>query len=201
MRFCSTTVTGMWTRSTCTRWCGAERAQGVFVLEAPLGSFRTRGQRVGVLWDGTLDEKVAADVNGALELTNERSLRQDITFGFRQLIDIGERALSPGINDPTTASQSIDELHRILREVVQRRPPSPYLTAADKIVRVVAPPLSVTDLVRFAVEELAHYGADSLQIPVRLQAMIADLESCALPQYRDAIARIGRELVPPLPGS
>lgn len=179
----------------------AERAQGVFVLEAPLGSFRTRGQRVGVLWDGTLDEKVAADVNGALELTNERSLRQDITFGFRQLIDIGERALSPGINDPTTASQSIDELHRILREVVQRRPPSPYLTAADKTVRVVAPPLSVTDLVRFAVEELAHYGADSLQIPVRLQAMIADLESCALPQYRDAIARIGRELVPPLPGS
>ena len=175
----------------------AEQAEGVFVLAAPLGSFRTHGQRVGVLWGGRFDEEVACGVNAALELTNQRSMRQDVTFGFRQLIDIGERALSPGVNDPTTASQVIDELHRILREVVQRRPTSPYLTTEGGVVRVVAPTLSATELIRFAVEELAHYGAESIQIPRRVHGMLADLESCALPQYRDAINRLGRDLVPP----
>ena len=177
----------------------AEQAQGVFVLDATLGSFRTRGQRIGVLWEGKLDEGMVRAVNAALELTNQRSLRQDVTFGFRQLIDIGERALSPGVNDPTTASQVIDEMHHILREVVQRRPPSSYLTTEDGPVRLVVPTVSVTDLVLLAVEELAHYGADSIQIPRRLDALLTDLRSCALPQYRDAIERIHRELVPPAP--
>lgn len=102
--------------------------------------------------------------------------------------------MSPGVNDPTTASQVIDELHRILREVVQRRPPSPYLTSGDGTVRVVVPPLSATELVRFAVEELAHYGANSIQIPRRLDDMLTDLESCALPTYRDAISRLRRHV-------
>lgn len=176
-----------------------ERVEGVFVLDAPLGSFLTHGQRVGVLWGGRFDEEVARGVNSALELTNQRSMRQDVTFGVRQLVDIGERALSPGVNDPTTASQVIDELHRILREVVQRRPRSPYLTTDDGAVRVVAPTLSATDLVRFATEELAHYGADSIQIPRRLDAMLTDLEACARPEYRNTISRLHRDLVPPTP--
>lgn len=173
----------------------AEQAQGVFVLEAPLGSFRTRGQRVGVLWASDFNEEVARGVNEAVALTKERSMRQDFTFGLRQLVDIGERALSPGVNDPTTASQVIDELHRILREVVQRPPLSPYLAAGDGTVRVVVPTLHATDLVRFAVEELAHYGANSIQIPRRLQGMLADLETCALTHYRDALNRLGHDLV------
>lgn len=178
----------------------AEQAEGVFVLDTPLGSFRTRGQRVGVLWDGKFDDEFARGVNAALELTNQRSMRQDITFGLRQLVDIGERALSPGVNDPTTAVQVIDELHRILREVVQRQPPSPYLTTGDGTVRVVAPTLSATDVVRLAIEELAHYGANSIQIPRRLEGMLADLASCALPQYRDSINRLGHKLGAASPG-
>ena len=39
------------------------------------------------------------------------------SFGFRRLVDIAERALSPGINDPTTAIQAIDELHELLRRL------------------------------------------------------------------------------------
>lgn len=173
----------------------AEEAGGVFVLDTSLGSFRTRGQRVGVLWGAELSEEVAGGINAALEVTNRRSMRQDVTFGFRQLIDIGERALSPGVNDPTTASLVIDELHSALRQVVQRRTPSPYVTAGDGTVRVVIPVLSATDLVRLAVEELAHYGTNSIQIPRRLDAMLADLESCALPEYREALSRLRQELV------
>ena len=44
-------------------------------------------------------------------------MEQDLTFGFRRLVDIAERALSPGINDPTTAVQAVDELHDILRRM------------------------------------------------------------------------------------
>ena len=46
-------------------------------------------------------------------------------FGIRQLVDIAERALSPSLNDPTTACQIIDALHRILRPLVQRASPAP----------------------------------------------------------------------------
>ena len=168
----------------------AERAGGVLVLEAGLGRFVTHGQRLGTLWAPHLDEATERGINAALEVTNRRSTRQDVTFGFRQLVDIGERALSPGTNDPTTATQVVDELHRILREVVQRRPPSPHVSGDDGALRLVVPLVSVEQLARLAVEELAHYGADSIQVPPRLRAMLTDLESCALPEYRDALARL-----------
>ncbi len=53
----------------------------------------------------------AETVLRAVRLARNRTLEQDVAFGFRQLVDIADRALSPGINDPTTAVQVLDELH------------------------------------------------------------------------------------------
>jgi uncharacterized membrane protein len=46
----------------------------------------------------------------------ERTMEQDPTFAFRIVIDIALKALSPAINDPTTAVIAIDQLHRLLRK-------------------------------------------------------------------------------------
>jgi len=171
----------------------AER-DGVLVLEQHLGGFTTRGQTLATFWGTGWDAEASAAVNRAVRLDTERSTRQDVGFGFRQLVDIGERALSPGVNDPTTATQVIDELHRLLREAVQRRSPSPFVADGDGVVRVVAPGPDVGDLLRLSVEELAHYGRDSLQVPRRLASMLDDLAGCALPRYRATIAELRASL-------
>ena len=56
----------------------------------------------------------------AVHLGTERSMEEDVGFGLRQLVDIAERALSPGVNDPTTAVQVIDQVHDLLRRLVTR---------------------------------------------------------------------------------
>ena len=51
----------------------------------------------------------------------ERTLEQDPTFAFRILVDIASKALSPAINDPTTAVLAIDQIHHLLRNVESRQ--------------------------------------------------------------------------------
>ena len=51
-------------------------------------------------------------------------MQQDAAFGLRQLVDLAAKALSPGINDPTTAVQAIDQIHDLLRRLVTRPLPS-----------------------------------------------------------------------------
>jgi uncharacterized membrane protein len=59
-------------------------------------------------------------VRQAVTIANERDLRQDALFGVRQLADIALRALSPGVNDPTTAHTCIGYLRAVLEEVAAR---------------------------------------------------------------------------------
>ena len=90
--------------------------------EAFLGynaDFLAEGQDILRVWGvSELDEAARDTLYSHVGLASERQMRQDVAFGIRQLVDIAERALSPGINDPTTATQCLDELHRILRRLV-----------------------------------------------------------------------------------
>src|SRR6202008_1882941 len=61
-----------------------------------------------------------ATLRGAVAVGSERTMEQDPTFAFRIIIDIALKALSPAINDPTTAVLAIDQLHRLLRVVGKR---------------------------------------------------------------------------------
>ncbi|WP_232548142.1 DUF2254 domain-containing protein [Propioniciclava soli] len=185
----------------------ATDAGGVLVLHPQLGDFTTHGHPLATLWDA--DDELADDetredrekkqaelskrVNSEVRLATERSMRQDLSFGFRQLVDIGERALSPGVNDPTTATQVIDELHHLLREIVQRNPPSPYI-AEEGVVRLVVHPPTGDLLLRLSLEELIHYGAGGLQVPRKLRLVLNDLAAVALPRYRSTIAELKDDL-------
>ncbi|NOK07370.1 DUF2254 domain-containing protein, partial [Myxococcus xanthus] len=112
---------------------------------------------------------------------------------------------SSGINDPTTAVQVIDELHRVLRRLVQRESPSPYIADDQGRVRVVHRPQSIEGHLALAVDEIIHYGGDSLQVPRRLRAMLEDLQDVSRERYQsviaDAIGRLDRavELEQPSP--
>jgi uncharacterized membrane protein len=105
----------------------------------------------------------------------ERTMEQDPTFALRIVVDIAMRALSPGINDPTTAVLAIDQIHRLLRHVGARRL-DPGVTRDDRgIVRLAYPTPNWEDFVMLAASEIRLAGAGSLQISRRLRAMLEHL--------------------------
>jgi len=134
--------------------------------------------------DAGLGRRVLREV----ALDTERTMEQDLAFGLRQLVDIAERALSPAVNDPTTASQSIDGLHDLLRALAHRQLPTGRWSDDDGILRLVVPQYGFPDFLDLAVDEIWRYGADSAQIPGRLAAMLTDLKAAARPEYQPSIS-------------
>lgn len=110
-----------------------------------------------------------------ITLSETRTLTQDVAFGFRQLVDIAERALSPGVNDPTTAVQALDHLHDLLRRLAVRPLHDGHHADDSGTVRVQVPTKSWADYVGLALDEVRHWGAGSLQVHQRLRVLIDDL--------------------------
>jgi uncharacterized membrane protein len=132
----------------------------------------------------TDDAVPAGALAGAIHTGVERTMTQDAAFGFRQIVDIGERALSPGVNDPTTAVQAIDELHDLLRRLVTREIPSPVRVSGDGMLLVLPRP-GWDDYVSLALDEIRQYGASSIQVARRLRYLLLDLRDVA-PSFRHA---------------
>lgn len=175
----------------------AAKAGVVVTVTRRVGDFVPHGSALAQVWVDDEPEDVDAlvdDVSGHLTLGTDRTLRQDVAFGIRQLVDIGERALSPGTNDPTTAAQVVDALHAVLRVLVQREVPNAHVTDDDGAVRLVYRPQTVEQHLALAVNELAYWGRSSLQIPPRLKALVDDLQTVSLPQYDGALADARREI-------
>lgn len=119
----------------------------------------------------------------------ERTMRQDLAFGFRQLVDVAEKALSPAINDPTTAVQCLDRIHDLLRRIAVRPTPSGCLHGPDRRVRLVVPVVQWDELVALALDEIRQYGHSSIQVHMRLRSLIDDLSTVATPEHLPALDR------------
>lgn len=141
---------------------------------------------------GTVDDVEA--VRACATVGKERTLHQDPAYGFRQIVDIAERALSPGLNDPTTAVQCIDQLHDLLRRLVDRRYPSALRVDDTATLRVIAPRFGWDDYVHLAFDEIRHYGGRSIQVTRRLSSVVEDLLPVAPPRRRPALQQ-QRELL------
>ena len=163
----------------------AHRAGVVLVMHAGLGRFVPEGAPLlDVHGDGPLDDEAAAR---CVHLGKDRSMEQDVAFGIRQLVDVAERALSPGINDPTTAVQALDELHDLLRRLATRPLPDGVHRDEDDRVRVRTPTSTFGDLLTLALEEIQQYGQDSGQVQTRIDDLLTDLASAARPEHRAAV--------------
>jgi uncharacterized membrane protein len=163
-------------------------SQGDRLLELlpSVGEFVPEGAPLARLWGGW-DEAAIDEVRGAVGLGSERTFKQDAAFGLRQLVDIALRALSPGINDPSTAVMAIDRLHDLLRRLAVRRFPSRE-RVVDGTVRLVLSRPGWDDYVRLAVDEIRQAGDGQSQVDRRLRSMLEDLRSVA-PEDRLAVLR------------
>ena len=166
----------------------ARKAGVTLALVPMMGDFVPHGSVLFEVWGeaGKLDVE---DLLDSVAIGPERTLQQDTAFGFRQLVDIAERALSPGINDPTTAVQAIDQLHDLLRRMVLRRFPTQSREDEDGTVRLLCPRPDWSAYVRLAVDEVREYGEGSLQIARRLRFLLEDLLRVAPAFRRDELER------------
>ena len=140
-------------------------AVGDTVIET-MPVFRVYGSQQRIdeqeLWDG-------------IEIGDERTFEQDPKYAIRLLVDIAIRALSPAINDPTTAVQALDQIEDLLTRLGQRNLEiGAYRDKAGEL-RLVLPFPAWDDLIRLAFDEICFCGATSVQVMRRMNALIADL--------------------------
>lgn len=156
----------------------------VELVVAP-GDYATSGQTVGWVWGRqTVTAEEVAGLTDAIRFGTVRTLSGDVGLGVRQLLDIAERALSPGVNDPTTALQAMNELHAVLREMCTRPDPSPFLVDDEGTVRVVYQPQTYARALAATVEELVHYGRDTVRVVPQLRHLLVDLVQASRPEQR-----------------
>ena len=124
----------------------------------------------------------------------ERTIEQDSAFAFRIIVDVGIKALSKAINDPTTAVVAIDQLHRLLRKVGDRRLHGDEVVDGSGQLRLIFRTPDWDDFVQLAVREIRFYGAENFQVARRLRAMIENLIQ-TLPNERQPALRTELDLL------
>jgi len=147
---------------------------GVVEVVPQVGDFVASGEPLLDLHGGAAtldDEKLVA----AVAFGPERTIEQDPIFAFRILVDIALKALSPAINDPTTATLALDQLHRLMRVVGQRRLRQDIVRDETGTVRLVLYTPDWEDFVHIAFTEIRACGANSVQVARRMRAMLEDL--------------------------
>ena len=126
------------------------------------------------------------ELRNSVAIGHERTLEQDPMFAFRIIVDIASKALSPAINDPTTAVMAIDQIHHLLREVGKRLLADGREEDAQGHLRLIYRTPDWEDFVQLGTTEIRQYGRDSIQVLRRLRAMLEDLIE-TLPRHRHAI--------------
>ena len=138
-----------------------------------------------------LDEGV---LTGAIDAGDERTFEQDPKYAIRLLVDIAIRALSPAVNDPTTAVQALDQIEDLLIRLGNRRLEiGPFADATGR-VRLVVPFPEWEDFLRLAFEEIRMYGATSVQVMRRMRALMASLADVVPPDRLPPLRRWERRL-------
>jgi uncharacterized membrane protein len=152
----------------------AQRADGIIEFIPRVGDFVATGEPLFRLHGNTrgIDEHT---LRSQVAFGRERTIEQDSSFAFRVIVDVAIKALSPAINDPTTAVLGIDQLHRLLRLVGRRDLHDDGLYDTNGDLRVIFPTPNWQDFVELAASEIRLYGASNFQISRRLRAMIENL--------------------------
>ncbi|MGA2182071.1 MAG: DUF2254 domain-containing protein [Bryobacteraceae bacterium] len=162
-----------------------------------VGQFVPAGTPLVVLSkSGSLADEAIAELRGAFDLGPSRTLQQDVEFGVLQIVDIALKAISPAVNDPTTAISCVDQLSRILIRFASRELPEPLLYDPPGVVRVAVPWIGHEGLLNSAFEQIRMYSKTDVAVSLRLLRALADI-ALTTPDadYRRALVERGRRVV------
>ena len=135
------------------------------------------------LVDGNIVMRVHGPTSGfseenavrAVHLGAERAIEQDPKYPIRILVDIAIRALSPAVNDPTTAVQAIDQIEDLLRRLIRKDLDSAHIRDSQGDLRLILLLPSWEDYLALAFDEIRQFGANSIQVVRRLRSALSEL--------------------------
>jgi uncharacterized membrane protein len=158
------------------------------VLAEAVGDFVQTGGVLMRIYGEHCGDSDEAELHDMVALGDERTFEQDPGFAIRILVDIAIRALSPAVNDPTTAVQCIDYLGEVLGLIgttdlkIRTKPASDETPAA-----VVMVTRRWEDFLLLGFTEIREYGASSVQVMRKLKALLGELRETVRPEHRAAV--------------
>jgi uncharacterized membrane protein len=144
---------------------------------------------------GNLSDDAIEDFRGPFDLGPSRTLQQDTEFGVLQIVDIALKAISPAVNDPTTAITCVDQLSRILIRFASREPPESLLYDPPGVLRVSMKWIGFEGLLESAFEQIRMYSKGDVAVSLRLLRALTDIAAAAPEKYRDAAVAFGRRII------
>jgi uncharacterized membrane protein len=181
----------------------------VFRYRRTVGEHVTEGTVIAWVWrregGGELreTEELRRAGNGAVAFGAERTLQQDPALGIRQLVDIAVKAMSTGLNDPTTAVDTLGHLSEVLRALAARPLGAELHRDAAGLVRVALPRPSFADYLGIACAQVAHYSGGDAAVMRRLLRLLEDVggvvgtqerRTAVLAEIDRAVAEAGHQL-------
>ncbi len=137
-----------------------------------------------------------AELLAAFDFGPTRTLQQDVEFGVLQIVDIALKAISPAVNDPTTAISCVDQLSRILIRFASREPPEELLYDPPGIVRASIGWIHFERLLDAAFEQIRMYSKTDVAVSLRLLRALGDIAaSTPDPEYRQILVEHGARIV------
>ncbi len=170
----------------------AQSADAIVQIDCAVGDTLRYGASLASIYGAPAPE---AALRRCIRLAPLGTFEQDPRFPIRLLVDVAIRALSPGINDPTTAVQALDQIEDLLRLLAHRRLDTGIVRDPYGIVRVVFLARAWEDFLQLAFDEIRQYGAGSIQVQRRLRAALMGLRA-AVPEgdRRAAVSNYLRHL-------
>ena len=157
-------------------------------LELAPGDWAQEGAPLFAVWPAdAAGDDLARRLNEHATIGAERSLEQDPAFGVRQLVDVAVKALSPGINDPTTARDCIGRVTQVLAARGREGEPARLGVGPDGHLRLIARPRTFAELVALGFDELRHYGAATPEIAIALASALRTLRSIVPAPHRPPV--------------
>jgi uncharacterized membrane protein len=145
-------------------------------------------------------ERLTAE--GTMELRNafdfgpSRTLQQDIEFGVLQIVDIALKAISPAVNDPSTAISCVDQLSRVLIHFASRQTPSAALSDPPGVVRVSLMWSNFGRMLDSAFEQIRLYSQTDVAVSLRMLRALGDIAvTTPDPEHRRLLVERGRRIV------
>jgi uncharacterized membrane protein len=140
--------------------------------------------------------EATAGFRAAFDLGPVRTLQQDVEFGVLQIVDIALKAISPAVNDPTSAITCVDQLSRILIRFASREPAEPLLFDPPGVVRVSIPWIGFDRLLESAFEQIRLYAKGDVAVSLRLLRALGDIVATTPdPAYRKTLVEMGKRVV------
>jgi uncharacterized membrane protein len=166
----------------------------VIVMACAVGDTLLEGSVV-LRIHGAKDKLAEKDLMWAVHLAAGRTFEQDPKYPIRLLVDIAIKALSPAINDPTTAVQAIDQIEDLLRRLARHNLDAGFARDPDGVLRVVVPMPTWDDYLTLAFDEIRQFGMSSVQVIRRLRAALTGLAgSTTIAAYAEAARRYLKHL-------